>query len=106
MEPRAKEWMLATARGDYHAIARLLREEPRLARRRVRSSYLYSFFKVEREELIVLGCILSHVIFCLPISFHLGVEKPVRFLFLNRAEEDVTRVDERVVTVNFSSATS
>jgi hypothetical protein len=35
MEPRAKEWMLATARGDYHAIARLLREEPRLARRRV-----------------------------------------------------------------------
>lgn len=34
MEPRAKEWMLATARGDYHAIARLLREEPRLARRR------------------------------------------------------------------------
>lgn len=35
MEPRAKEWMLAIAKGDYHAIARLLREEPRLARRRV-----------------------------------------------------------------------
>jgi len=35
MEPRSKDWMLATARGDYHAIARLLREEPRLARRRV-----------------------------------------------------------------------
>lgn len=35
MEPRAKEWMLAIARGDYHAISRLLREEPRLARRRV-----------------------------------------------------------------------
>ena len=35
MEPRAKEWMLVSARGDYHAIARLLREEPRLARRRV-----------------------------------------------------------------------
>ena len=44
MEPRAKEWMLATARGDYHAIARLLREEPRLARRRVRQLINFSFF--------------------------------------------------------------
>ena len=35
MEPRAKEWMLAIARGDYHAMSRLLRDEPRLSRRKV-----------------------------------------------------------------------
>jgi len=34
MEPRSKEWMLAIARGDYHAVSRLLREEPRLGRRK------------------------------------------------------------------------
>ena len=43
MEPHGgKEWMLAIARGDYHTISRLLREEPRLARRRVSPSS--SFF--------------------------------------------------------------
>lgn len=44
MEPRAREWMLATARGDYHAIARILRDEPRLARRRVSYDFCIFFF--------------------------------------------------------------
>lgn len=47
MEPRSKDWMLATARGDYHAIARLLREEPRLARRRVSQN---QFLKLMRRR--------------------------------------------------------
>lgn len=83
MEPRAKEWMLATARGDYHAIARLLREEPRLARRRVSSKtqllsfslfFFLSYLLVRRFWLF--RCILSDVIFC-----YVFISFPSRFFF-------------------------
>ncbi len=67
MEPRAKEWLLATARGDYHAIARLLREEPRLARRRVRQ-----LINILSFSFLSIVCWLSpDVIFC----FHLFCER-------------------------------
>ncbi|XP_065574702.1 ankyrin repeat domain-containing protein SOWAHA-like [Artemia franciscana] len=34
MDPRAREWIVACARGEYNHIAKLLQEEPRLAKRR------------------------------------------------------------------------
>ncbi|KAK2720547.1 hypothetical protein QYM36_004431, partial [Artemia franciscana] len=35
MDPRAREWIVACARGEYNHIAKLLQEEPRLAKRRI-----------------------------------------------------------------------
>lgn len=73
MEPRAKEWLLATARGDYHAIARLLREEPRLARRRVRQliNIPFFFFSFLSFSLSIVCWLSPDVIFC----FHLFSER-------------------------------
>lgn len=82
MEPRAKEWMLATARGDYHAIARLLREEPRLARRRVRTPQIFIIIFIISYFVFVmrlLRCILSKLSLFLLTSY---TEKRNRSVFL------------------------
>lgn len=83
MEPRAKEWMLATARGDYHAIARLLREEPRLARRRVRKKSLFLSFLFGGGKLIVFDvfCPMSYFVF---VSYSPSLRKRTGPFFLCR----------------------
>lgn len=130
MEPRAKEWMLATARGDYHAIARLLREEPRLARRRVSSKtqllsfslfFFLSYLLVRRFLIVSMHFVRCHILLCFHI-FSISVfffscvfspNEPVRFSFFEKKKKKnqnkkmtyvcvLTFVDKRVVvTVNF-----
>lgn len=37
MDPRRKEWIIKSARSDYHELVRLLREEPKLAHVKVKT---------------------------------------------------------------------